>query len=485
MDIYKLKAFEIKELILDGKITVLKVVEEFFNRIEKVEGSIDAFLELDKEGALKKAAELDAMDEKEGLLFGIPIALKDNVSVKNLKNTSASLILENFIAPYDASVVTRIKRENGVIIGKLNMDEFAMGSSTKYSAFKETKNPYNLSKVPGGSSGGSAAAVAAREVPLSLGTDTGGSVRQPSAFCGVVGFKPTYGNISRYGITSFASTLDQVGIMGNDVKDVALLRDALSLHDPKDSTSNDIDYKLISNTLKDNLKGKKLAVINNFLDSSLNEKIKENFKKSLDLLRSLGAEIDHIDLKYTDYGLPAYHIISAAEASSNLSRLDGIRYGRRSDKKDGAMGIYESSRTEGFGFEVKKRILLGTYVLSKGNKDSYYKEALKVRKMIKDEYTDVFKDFDGVLSPTVSNIAFSIEDESIDSLDMSLYDSYTVGANLIGSPAITVPSGIVDGMPVGIQFMGDVFEDEKIINMAYGFEKALNLNLMPNIQEEI
>ena len=485
MEIYKLKAFEIKSLILEGKITVTEVIEDFFSRIEKVERSVGAFLQLDKEGALKKAKELDLMDKKEGLLFGIPIALKDNISVKGLKNTSGSLILENFVAPYDASVVTRIKRENGVIIGKLNMDEFAMGSSTKYSAFKQTKNPYNLSLVPGGSSGGSAAAVAAREVPLSLGTDTGGSVRQPSAFCGVVGLKPTYGNISRYGVTAFASTLDQVGVMGNDVKDVVMLRDAISFHDPKDSTSNDIDYESMSTNLKDNLKGKKLAVINNFLDRSVNEKVKENFEKSLEILKSLGAEIDRIDLKYADYSLAAYHIISAAEASSNLSRLDGIRYGRRSDKKDGAMGIYETSRTEGFGFEVKKRILLGTYVLSKGNKDSYYKDALRVRKMIRDEYKDVFKNFDGILSPTVSSIAFSIEDKSIDSLDMSLYDTYTVGANLIGSPAITVPSGIVKGMPVGIQFMGDVFHDDEIINMAYGFEKALNLRLMPNIQEEI
>ncbi|NLC66450.1 MAG: Asp-tRNA(Asn)/Glu-tRNA(Gln) amidotransferase subunit GatA [Clostridium sp.] len=481
MDIYKLKASEIRSLIIEGKLTATQVVESFFERIEKVEKSVDAFLTLDKKGALEKAKELDSIEKKEGLLFGVPIALKDNISVKNLKNTSASLMLENFIAPYDASLVEKIKKENGIIIGKLNMDEFAMGSSTKYSAFKETRNPFDLNRVPGGSSGGSAAAVAAREVPLSLGTDTGGSVRQPSAFCGVVGFKPTYGNISRYGVTAFASTLDQVGIIGNDVLDVAMLSDAISFHDEKDSTSNDIDYKMLSGNLKGDIKGYKLAVINNFLDDSLDKDVKKNFEKSVKLLESLGAEIEYTDLKYSEYSLPAYHIISAAEASSNLSRFDGIRYGKRSDKKDGAMAVYSSSRTEGFGFEVKKRILLGTYVLSKGNKESYYTKALKTRKLIKDEYKEVFKNFDAVISPTVSSTAFLADDTSIDSLKMAFYDTYTVGANLIGSPAISVPSGDVDGMPVGIQFMGDAFQDEKIINMAYGFEKALNLKLMPNI----
>lgn len=481
MDLYKKKAHELKELLDKGEVKSVEIVESLLKRIDEVEEKVGAFLYVEREENLRVAKAIDESGHRNGLLSGIPIGIKDNISVKGMQNTCASKFLEGYIAPYDATVIDKIKGEGGIIMGKLNMDEFAMGSSTEYSAYKATRNPHDLERVPGGSSGGSAAAVAALEVPLSLGTDTGGSVRQPSAFCGIVGLKPTYGNISRYGVTAFGSTLDQVGMMGRDVKDVALITSAISGQDSKDFTTNPRKAVDLYSNLNKDIRGKKIAIAKEFLGEGLHDDARKNILQMIEVLKDNGATVDFIELKLTDYSLAAYYIISSAEASSNLARFDGIRYGKRAEDTDSIIDLYSKSRSEGFGTEVKRRIMLGTYVLSAGYYDAYYSKALKVRKLIQDEYKEIFKEYDAIISPTTPTPAFKIGDNKESVMAMYLNDIYTVPVNIAGIPAVSVPSGKLNGLPLGLQIMGNYFDEQGILNIAHAVESSLGLDMFPGL----
>jgi len=481
MDLFRMKSHELKSLMAKGEVKSEEIVQSFLQRIEEVEPKVDAFLYVGKEEALNRAREIDEKKNFGGILSGIPVGIKDNISVKGMQNTCASKFMEGYIAPYDATVVTKLREEGAIILGKLNMDEFAMGSSTEHSAFKITHNPHDLERVPGGSSGGSAASVAAMEVPLSLGTDTGGSVRQPAAFCGIPGLKPTYGNISRYGVTAFGSTLDQVGTFARDVKDLALLTSSISGHDKMDFTTNRREKKDLFTGLDKDIRGKRIAIAKDFLGEGLDDAARKNMMEMIDVLKALGAEVDFIDLKLTDYSLAAYYIISSAEASSNLARFDGIRYGKRAEGAADLIDLYKRSRSEGFGLEVKRRIMLGTYVLSAGYYDAYYSKALKVRKLIQDEYKEIFKSYDAIISPTTPTPAFKIGDKTEDVMAMYLNDIYTVPVNIAGIPAVSIPSGKVEGLPLGLQIMGNYFDEQGILDIAYAVESSLNLDMTPGL----
>ncbi|MFH5835660.1 Asp-tRNA(Asn)/Glu-tRNA(Gln) amidotransferase subunit GatA [Proteiniclasticum sp. C24MP] len=481
MDLYRMKSHELKDLLAKGEVKSEEIIGSFLQRIEEVEPKVDAFLYVNQEESLKRAREIDEKKISGGMLSGIPVGIKDNISVKGMQNTCASKFMEGYIAPYDATVVTKLKEEGAIILGKLNMDEFAMGSSTEHSAYKITRNPHDPERVPGGSSGGSAAAVSAMEVPLSLGTDTGGSVRQPAAFCGIPGLKPTYGNISRYGVTAFGSTLDQVGTFARDVKDLALLTTSISGHDKMDFTTNKRAKVDLFTGLSKDIRGKKIAIAKDFLGEGLNEDARRNLMEMIEVLKDRGAEIDFIDLKLTDYSLAAYYIISSAEASSNLARFDGIRYGKRADDAADLLDLYKKSRSEGFGAEVKRRIMLGTYVLSAGYYDAYYSKALKVRKLIQEEYKEIFKSYDAIISPTTPTPAFKIGDNTEDIMAMYLNDIYTVPVNIAGIPAVSIPSGKVKGLPLGLQIMGNHFDEQGILNIAYAVEDSLKLDMTPGL----
>ena len=481
MDLFRMKSHELKDLLAKGEVKSEEIVHSLLQRIEEVEPKVDAFLYVAKEESLKRAREIDEKKISGGMLSGIPVGIKDNISVKGMQNTCASKFMEGYIAPYDATVVTKLKEEGAIILGKLNMDEFAMGSSTEHSAFKITHNPHDLERVPGGSSGGSAASVAAMEVPLSLGTDTGGSVRQPAAFCGIPGLKPTYGNISRYGVTAFGSTLDQVGTFARDVRDLALLTSSISGHDKMDFTTNRRENVDLFTGLNKDIRGKKIAIAKDFLGEGLDEAARKNMLEIITVLKDLGAEVDFIDLKLTDYSLAAYYIISSAEASSNLARFDGIRFGKRAEGAEDLIDLYKRSRSEGFGPEVKRRIMLGTYVLSAGYYDAYYSKALKVRKLIQEEYQEIFKSYDAIISPTTPTPAFKIGDKTEDVMAMYLNDIYTVPVNIAGIPAVSIPSGKVKGLPLGLQIMGNYFDEQGILNIAYAVESSLNLDMTPGL----
>ncbi|WP_312653469.1 Asp-tRNA(Asn)/Glu-tRNA(Gln) amidotransferase subunit GatA [Proteiniclasticum sp.] len=481
MDLYKLKSHELKSLLEKGELKSEEIVSSFLQRIEDVDPKVSAFLYVDKEESLKNAKKADENRENGGLLSGIPVGIKDNISVKGMQNTCGSKFMEGYIAPYDATVVTKLKEEGAIILGKLNMDEFAMGSSTEYSAYFPTKNPHDLDRVPGGSSGGSAAAVAAMEVPLSLGTDTGGSVRQPASFCGIAGLKPTYGNISRYGVTAFGSTLDQVGTFARDVKDLALLTTSISGYDRMDFTTNQRDKVDLYTGLNRDIRGKKIAIAKDFLGEGLSDGARKNLMDMIEVIKDNGASVDFIDLKLTDYSLAAYYIISSAEASSNLARFDGIRYGKRAEKAKDVIDLYNKSRSEGFGAEVKRRIMLGTYVLSAGYYDAYYSKALKVRKLIQDEYKEIFRNYDAIISPTTPTPAFKLGDNTEDILAMYLNDIYTVPVNIAGIPAVSIPSGKLNGLPLGLQIMGNYFDEQGILNIAHAVEQSLNLDMTPGL----
>lgn len=481
MELYGLKAHELKELLKKGEVKSEEIVKSHLDRIDQVEDKVGAFLYVDREESLKSARAFDEKKAQDTLLGGIPVGIKDNISVKGMQNTCASKFLEGYIAPYDATVTTRLKEEGAVILGKLNMDEFAMGSSTEYSAYKLTRNPHDLERVPGGSSGGSAASVAALEVPLSLGTDTGGSVRQPASFCGILGLKPTYGNISRYGVTAFGSTLDQVGTFARDVKDLALLTTAVSGYDKMDFTTNHRETPNLFEGLNKDIRGKKIAIAKDFLGEGLDEHVRKNLMETIEVLKDLGASVDFIDLNLASYALAVYYIVSSAEASSNLARFDGVRYGRRAEDLEDVMDLYAKSRSEGFGPEVKRRIMLGTYVLSAGYYDAYYAKALKVRKLIQEEYSSIFRTYDAIISPTTPTPAFKIGDNKEDILQMYLNDIYTVPVNIAGIPALSMPSGTSNGLPLGLQIMGDYFKEQDILNIAYAVESALSLSLSPKM----
>ena len=396
---------------------------------------------------------------------------------KGVKTTCSSKMLENFVAPYDATVVEKLNDEHLINLGKLNMDEFAMGASTEYSAFKKTRNPWNLNTVPGGSSGGSAAAVAAKMVPWALGSDTGGSIRQPAAFCGVVGLKPTYGLVSRYGLVAFASSLDQIGPITKDVRDSAMLLNLIAGHDERDTTSENMPKKDYTKALKNDVKGLKIGIPKQYYGEGINPEVKAKLEEAIETYKKLGAEVEEFSLDIADYALATYYIIACAEASSNLGRFDGIRYGYRTENYENLKDIYKNSRSEGFGPEVKRRIILGTYVLSSGYYDAYYKKAQQVRTLVKKEFDEAFKKYDVLLTPASPTVAFGIGTKSNNPLEMYLADICTVPVNIAGLPGISLPCGVdKNGMPIGMQLIGNRFEEEKILNAAYTFEQEIKFS---------
>jgi aspartyl-tRNA(Asn)/glutamyl-tRNA(Gln) amidotransferase subunit A len=483
MRIGAMTAYEIKKGIEEKKFTSEEVVTELFKRIKEVDKDVDGYLTLCEEEALKTARAVDEKikkGEKVGKLAGVPIAIKDNICTDGIRTTCASKMLEDFIPPYDATVVKKLKEEDAVIIGKTNMDEFAMGSSNENSAFKKTKNPWDLKRVPGGSSGGSAAVVAAGIAPISLGSDTGGSIRQPAAFCGIAGLKPTYGLVSRFGLVAFASSLDQIGPFGKTVRDCALTLEVIAGHDSMDSTSLDKEFdKDYLSALDGSVEGLKVAVPKEFFGKGLNSEIEKAIKDTIEKLKSMGAVIEEISLPITEEGLSAYYIISSAEASSNLSRYDGIRYGYRSKNYETIDELMEMSRSEGFGKEVKRRIMLGTYALSSGYYDAYYNRAQKLRKKIQEQFKEVFESYDLILSPTSPVIPFLSGEKSSNPLEMYLADIYTVNINLAGVPAISIPCAFSsEGLPIGVQIIGSHFGEKKILKAAYALEQELNIDTL-------
>ena len=475
MNITELTVHELQEKLKNKELTVTQIVDAYTENIENRENDIQAFVTTLNNEAKKQAQEIqEKIDNGEelGEFAGIPIGIKDNMCTKGVKTTCSSRMLENFIAPYDATVVEKLKDENIINLGKLNMDEFAMGGSTEYSYFKKTRNPWNLNKVPGGSSGGSAAAVAAGMVPWALGSDTGGSIRQPSSFCGVVGLKPTYGLVSRYGLVAFASSLDQIGPITKDVKDSAMLLNLIAGHDKKDTTSEDrekIDY---TKCLKNSVKGLKIGVPKEFFGEGINKEVKESLEKAMQIYKEMGAIVEEISLDVAQYSLATYYIIACAEASSNLGRFDGIRYGHRAKDFKNIRELFVKSRSKGFGPEVKRRIILGTYVLSSGYYDAYYKKAQQVRTLVTNEFNKAFEKYDVILTPTSPTVAFDIGSKTTNPLEMYLSDICTVSVNIAGLPGISIPCGVDSaGMPIGMQLIGNKFCEETILNAAYTFEQ--------------
>lgn len=459
-----------------GEVTSVGLTQQSLQAITAQDASIRAFLSVNADAALAQAK---AIDEKRkagqpvGKLAGLPIALKDNMCVTGIKTTCASRILENFVPPYDAGVVEKLKAADAVLVGKTNLDEFAMGSSTENSAFQVTRNPWNLEHTVGGSSGGSAAAVAARMVSLSLGSDTGGSIRQPAGFCGVVGMKPTYGRVSRYGLVAYASSLDQIGPFATDVASAALLLEVISGHDGRDSTSVDRSVPEYSQTVEQPLTGLRVGIAREHFVEGLDREVEAAIKQSLDVYRSLGAEIVELSLPHSKYAIATYYLIAASEASSNLARFDGVHYGHRAAKFDNLIDMYSASRGEGFGAEVKRRIMLGTYALSAGYYDAYYLKALKVRRLIRRDFDAAFERCDVLASPIASTPAFRLGELVNDPLAMYLSDIYTISANLAGIPGLSLPCGLNStGLPIGLQLLTAPFEEEKLLRAARMFERA-------------
>ena len=475
MDITDLTVHELKEKLDKKELTISEVTKAYVDRIIEKEDDIKAFVTPLTDIALEQAKQIEDKvnnGELKSEFAGIPIGIKDNMCTKGIKTTCSSKMLENFIAPYDATVIEKVNAEGMINLGKLNMDEFAMGTTTEHSAFKITSNPWNLNKVPGGSSGGSAAAVAAGMVPWALGSDTGGSIRQPAAFCGIVGLKPTYGLVSRYGIVAYASSLDQVGPITKDVTDTAMLLNVISGYDEKDTTSANIEKKDYTKALKNDVKGLKVGVPKEYFAEGINSEVKQAVLKAIEEYKAMGAEVEEFSLPIAEYTLATYYIIANAEASSNLGRFDGIRYGYKTPNFENLWDIYVNSRTEGFGAEVKRRILLGTYVLSSGYYDAYYKKAQQVRTLIKNEFNKAFEKYDVLITPTAPNVSFDIGSKTSNPLEMYMEDLCTVPINVAGVPAISIPCGLAEnGMPIGMQIIGKHFDEETILNAAYTYEQ--------------
>ncbi len=479
MDIAKLTVHELQEKLKAKEIKVSDITKAYVQNIEKYEKELQAFITIQTSQAQQEADRIQQKLEKGEInsssLAGIPIGIKDNICTKGVKTTCGSKMLENFISPYDATVMEKINEKHLISLGKLNMDEFAMGSSTEYSYFQTTKNPWNLKAAPGGSSGGSAAAVAANLVPWALGSDTGGSIRQPASFCGVVGLKPTYGLVSRYGLVAYASSLDQIGPITKDVTDSAILLNVIAGHDEKDTTSvnkEKIDY---TKALKNDVKGLRIGIPKEYFGEGIHSEVKKSLEEAIQTYKKLGAIVEECSLDIADYALATYYIIACAEASSNLGRFDGIRYGYRSKEYETLQDIYCNSRSEAFGEEVKRRIILGTYVLSSGYYDAYYKKAQQVRTLVKKEFDNLFGKYDVLLTPTSPTAAFEIGTKSHNPLEMYLADICTVSVNIAGLPAISIPCGVDSkAMPIGMQLIGDKFKEETILNAAYTFEQEIN-----------
>ena len=467
-------------LVKDGEVKVSELVQESFDRINRVDGNIGAFLSLN-EDAFEQAKRMDEIAKHEANpLFGLPIGVKDNIVTKGMTTTCGSKFLENFVPAHDATVVERLHEAGAVTIGKLNMDEFAMGSSNENSAYKPVRNPWNTKHVPGGSSGGSAAAVAAGEVLFSLGSDTGGSIRQPAAYCGVVGLKPTYGLVSRYGLVAFASSLDQIGPLTRTVEDNAYLLSAIAGHCDMDSTSANVNPTDYTQALTGDIKGLKIAVPKEYFGEGISEGVKENIRAAIKKLESLGATVDEVSLPNSKYALATYYLLASSEASSNLARFDGIRYGVRAEA-DALEDVFKYSRAQGFGDEVKRRIMLGTYALSSGYYDAYYKKAQQARTLIKQDFDQVLANYDVIIGPTAPTPAFELGAQNDDPVTMYANDILTIPINLAGVPAISVPAGLVDGLPVGLQIIGKHFDEATIYRAAHAFELATGGFALPKL----
>ena len=474
MELFELTAHELHAKLDRKETSAEEIVRSVLGRISKVENSVSAYMTINIDEAIIKAKEIDeyiASEKKITPLTGIPIAIKDNMCTRGILTTASSKILRNYIPPYNATVVEKILQAGAIPIGKTNLDEFAMGSSTENSAYKVTRNPWNLGTVPGGSSGGSAACIAANEAILAFGSDTGGSIRQPASFCGVVGLKPTYGRVSRYGLIAFASSLDQIGPLTKDVTDAAIFLNAMAGHDLKDSTSVDLPVPDYRKSLIDDVKNLKVGVIKELLGEGIGSSVKKSILEAADLLKKLGAKVEEISMPTLKYGVATYYLLATAEASSNLERYDGVKYGHRSSVSDDLIAMYYNTRREGFGPEVKRRIMLGTYVLSAGYYDAYYLKAQKVRTLIKNDFDKAFSKFDCLISPTAPSPAFKIGEKVDDPLSMYLSDIATIPVNLAGIPAISIPCGFVNDLPVGLQIIGKAFSEEMLFRVAYTYEQ--------------
>ena len=477
---------EYAELLKQKKLSSVELTKQYLARIEKADAQIGSYITVCPDDALTAAGKADERIARgeATLLTGIPVGIKDNICTEGITTTCASKMLYNFVPPYDATVTKRLKNEGAVILGKLNMDEFAMGSSTESSYFKKTKNPYDLTRVPGGSSGGSAASVSADLAPYALGSDTGGSIRQPAAFCGNVGLKPTYGLVSRFGLIAFASSLDQIGSFTKDVTDCAIVLNAIAGYDKMDSTSVDADKTDYTKALGLPLKGMKIGVPKQYLESGIQTEIKEAVENAIKVYEMLGAECEECSLPLSKYALPAYYLISSAEASSNLARFDGIKYGYRAEEYHGLTELYEITRSEGFGEEVKRRIMLGTYALSSGYYDAYYKKAQQVRGLIKRDFAACFEKYDVLLTPTTPTTAYKFGEKS-DPVAMYMGDICTVAVNIAGLPAISIPAGLdKKGMPIGIQLIANSFDERKLLTAAFAYERETGYEkLRPTVKE--
>ena len=484
MSIFNETLTSLHEGLVNKEFSSVELTQAAFKRIAETDGKVEAFLALDEEGALKQAQAADEKGYADGnVLNGIPLGIKDNIVTEGVTTTAASRMLGDFMPIYDATVVTKLKEAGAVNVGKLNMDEFAMGGSTENSYYKKTKNAWDLTKVPGGSSGGSAAAVASGEVVASLGSDTGGSIRQPAAFNGIVGMKPTYGRVSRYGLIAFASSLDQIGPMTRNVTDNALLLEAISGYDKRDSTSLNMEVPKFSANLNGKVAGMKIALPKEYFQDGVSAEIQEAVRKAAAQFEEMGATVEEVSMPTLAYGISAYYIIASSEASSNLQRFDGVRYGYRAENVNSLEELYIKSRSEGFGMEVKRRIMLGSFSLSAGFYDAYFKKAGQVRTLIKRDFANIFAGYDLILGPTTTTTAFGIGEKNDDPLAMYMDDLLTVTINLAGVPAISVPGGFAaDGMPIGIQLIGNYFEEAKIYQAAFALEQANDyLDQHPNL----
>ncbi len=481
MRLFESTALHIKTKLLSEEIRVADLVQQVVDRIKTFEPDIHSYVTTNEISALSKAREIDkkiANKEKLGLLAGVPIAIKDNICTKNLTTTCASRILKNFIPPYNAFVIDRLIEEDAIIIGKTNLDEFAMGSSTENSGFKVTRNPWNYEYVPGGSSGGSAAAVASGLAFMALGSDTGGSVRQPAALCGIVGLKPTYGRVSRYGLVAFGSSLDQIGILTLDVKDAAVLLQVIAGHDPHDSTSIQTPVPDYLHGIDSGVQGLRIGIPKEYFAVGLHSDVQDALKNALKLYERFGAQIVNISLPHTEYAVAVYYIVANAEASSNLARYDGVRYGYRTGNSKGIIDMYSRTRSEGFGNEVKRRIMLGNYALSSGYYDAYYLKASKVRTLIKNDFDSAFEKVDCIICPTSPVPGFKIGERASNPLEMYLSDIYTIPANLAGIPGISIPCGFSkEGLPIGMQIFTKHFEEKKLLQIAYAFERGTDFHV--------
>lgn len=476
MELLDMTAVELAKAIKEGKTTAVEAMEAVIAQIECTESEYNCYVTFDKETALNEAKEVQKKIEAgtlNGMLAGVPVAIKDNMCTEGVLTTCSSKILENFIPQFSSEAVIRLKEAGAVIIGKTNMDEFAMGSTTETSAFGVTKNPRNPRHVPGGSSGGSAAAVAANEAFCALGSDTGGSIRQPASYCGVVGMKPTYGTVSRYGLIAYGSSLDQIGPLTKDVTDCATIMEVIAAHDPKDSTSIQREDTNFTAALVNDVKGIKVGIPKDYFGEGLDLEVKEAVLKAAEVLKEKGAIVEEFDLSLVEYAIPAYYTIAAAEASSNLERFDGVKYGYRAKDYEGLHNMYKKTRSEGFGAEVKRRIMLGSFVLSSGYYDAYYLKALRVKAMIKKAFDEAFAKYDVILAPVAPTTAPKLGASLSDPIKMYLGDIYTISVNLAGLPGISVPCGNDSkGLPIGVQMIGNSFSEKTLIQAAYTYEQA-------------